>query len=112
METIVSFLSPYLPQVITSFVVLVLAFASVIFFFFDTHELYSSIRKWRKEKQEMEQSLRMLQEEDYFMARVIQVGGAFSLIHSLYVYSNEEGGYYFNPPNKFVLISFNRGGDL
>jgi len=112
MEAIVSFLAPYLPQVIASIVILLLALASVVFFFFDAHELYFSIKQWRKEKRELEWSLRMLQEAEYFIAHVIQVGGEFSMIHSLYVYSNEEGGYYFNPPRKFVLIGFNRGGDL
>ncbi len=31
--------------------------------------------------------------------------------YSMQVYSNEEGGYYFNPPKDFVYISFNRSGD-
>lgn len=66
---------------------------------------------WKKNK-EAKKSLKFLKAHDYFIAHVIQIGGQFSMLYSLTVFRNEEGGYYLNPPSKFVSISFNRAGDM
>lgn len=72
-------------------------------------ELYRKNCKW---KRQLRAQTKLLQGSDYFIAHIIHLGGEFSTTHSMEVYSNEEGGYYFNPPDDFVSLSFNRGGDL
>lgn len=72
-------------------------------------ELYRKNRTW---KRQLRAHTELLQRSDYFIAHIIHLGGAFSTIHSMQVYSDEEGGFYFNPPDDFVSLSFNRGGDL
>lgn len=76
------------------------------------YEIYKKLLGWRKGKKELQRKIILLQTSDHFIAHVIHLGGEFSNMYSLQVYSDEEGGYYFNPPEDFVGVSFNRGGDL
>ena len=66
---------------------------------------------WRKRRAELKARNRLLDNTDYFIAHIIHMGGEFSMTYSMQVFSNEEGGYYFNPPKEFVHVSFNRSGD-
>jgi len=76
------------------------------------YERYEKFMGWQKRQKETKRKDWLLSCSDYFIAHVIHLGGEFSMTHSLQVYSNEDGGYYFNPPKDFVSVSFNRGGDL
>lgn len=75
------------------------------------YELYKKFIRWRKTKKEFRRKVALLKSADYFIAHIIHLGGEFSMTHSLQVFSDEDGGYYFNPPKDFVSVSFNRGGD-
>ncbi len=75
------------------------------------YELYKKIIVWRKARRELWRKINLLESSDYFIAHIIHLGGEFSMTHSLQVFSDEEGGYYFNPPKDFVSVSFNRSGD-
>ena len=76
------------------------------------YELYKKLISLREEKKEFLRKVGLLKSANYFIAHIIHLGGEFSMTHSLQVFSDEDGGYYFNPPKDFVGVSFNRGGDL
>jgi len=75
------------------------------------YELYEKYKRWKLGRAELQRKVSLLKSSDYFIAQIIHLGGEFSTTRSLIVYSNESGGYYFNPPKDFVNIFFNRGGD-
>lgn len=47
-----------------------------------------------------------------YVAKVIQVGGIDSHLFTKTAYILEDGGVYLNPPDKWISIGFNRGGDV
>ena len=75
------------------------------------YEFYKKFLVWSTKRREFKREVALLKSSDYFIAHIIHLGGEFSMTYSLQVYSDEEGGYYFNPPKDFVSVSFNRGGD-
>lgn len=82
------------------------------FFGISVKDIFMWVKDWWKNNREAKQSLKFIKAHNYFIAHVIQIGGQFSTLYSLSVFRNEEGVYYLNPPNKFVSISFTRGGDV
>ncbi len=82
------------------------------FFGISVKDIFMWFKDWWKNNREAKKSLMFLKAHNYFIAHVIQIGGQFSTLYSLNVFRNEEGGYYLNPPSKFVSISFTRGGDV
>lgn len=89
-----------------------LAIIGIITTFTAIYELYKKFLGWRAIKKELQSKIALLESADYFIAHIIHLGGEFSTTYSLQVFSNEWGGYYFNPSKDFVSVSFNRGGDL
>ena len=75
------------------------------------YELYKKFFELKKTKRELQRKIALLESTEYFIAHIIHLGGESSMTYSMQVFSNEEGGYYFNPPKDFVNVSFNRGGD-
>jgi len=73
--------------------------------------VYDLYEKWLEKINKLRRKKAIINDE-YFIAHIIHLGGDFSTTYSLQVFSNEEGGYYFNPPKEFINISFNRGGDF
>src|SRR3989344_122613 len=112
MEFLLSLVAPYLPVFVAVLLAVVVVAISLLAFFFDVNTIFEKLRQWRKDKLEFEKSLEQLKNVDYFIAHITHIGGNFSMIYSMFVYSNEEGGFYFNPAKKFVSVGFNRGGDL
>jgi len=112
MEELLNFSSAYLPPLIVAVLAFIILIFGVIGFFFDARTIYEAARAWRVSKLEFNSSLQHLKSVEYFIAHVTHIGGNFSMLHSYFVYSNEDGGFYFNPPKEFVSIGFNRGGDL
>ncbi len=112
MELLLSFFAPYLPVFLVFILTLFLAVIAILSFFFDVTELAGTAQTWRKEKMEFQKSVNYLKQINYFFAHIVHLGGNFSKIHSLTVLSDKEGGYNFNPPEKFVAIGFNEKGDL
>jgi len=90
---------------------LVISGAGLVFTVFDIFQFRTNVIEWWKRRLEFAESIRLLNASDYFLAHIIHLGGEFSTIYSLQVTVNEEGGYYLNPPRKFVSVGFNRGGD-
>ncbi len=84
---------------------------AVIGAIFTVYRVYTTVSAWKEKRAELKRKEALLENSDYFLAHIIHLGGNFSHTHSMEVYSNEEGGYYFNPPKNFVEVSFNRGGD-
>lgn len=77
--------------------------------------LYSLRTKWLDHKsraQEMARRLRLLRNTDHFIAHLIHFGGEGSDIKVLTVFGEEEGGYFFNPPQDFVRVGSNRPRDV
>ena len=47
-----------------------------------------------------------------YIAEVVQVGGINSHLYTRIAWVPEDVGAYLNPPNQWVSIGFNRGGDV
>ena len=90
----------------------ILSFIGVTFTIFDLYQFRTTLYEWLRRKKDFLDSIRSLNTTDCFTAHIIQIGGNFSKIHSLSVEVQKEGGYYLNPPDKFVSVGFNRGGDF
>ncbi len=80
---------------------------STVFFLID---IYNRIISRIEEKKDIDRKKDLLRLADYFIAHIIHLGGESSTTCSLQVYSNEDGGYYFNPPRDFVSTSLARSG--
>lgn len=78
---------------------------------FTTARVYRSFRKWQENRKELQRKTALLNLAKYFDVHIVHLGGESSTTYSMQTYSNEEGGYYFNPPTDFVNVSFNRAGD-
>ncbi|MES2006974.1 MAG: hypothetical protein V4436_02585 [Patescibacteria group bacterium] len=102
---------PYIWEML-KFLWSLIGFTGVMFTIFDIYEFRSSIIAWWKSRREFDESIKFLKASDSFVAHIIHLGGEFSMTYSMYVMVFEDGGYYLNPPNKFVSVGFNRGGDL
>lgn len=90
----------------------ILTMLGFVFTIFDLFQFRTEILGWWKKRKEFAASARALASTNHFIVDVIQVGGEFSMIHSLAVRVASEGDWYLNPPNRFVWIGWNRGGDL
>lgn len=90
----------------------VLSAVGLLFTIFDFFQIRSEIKEWWKRHKEFARSAKDLALTDHFIVHVIQLGGQFSTVHTLTVRSDSDGGWYLNPPNRFILIGWNRGGDL
>ena len=97
---------------VIGFLITILSFIGVTFTIFDLYQFRTSLYEWAKRKKDFLDSIRSLNATDCFTAHIIHIGGNFSKIHSLSVEVQKEGGYYLNPPSKFVSVGFNRSGDL
>jgi hypothetical protein len=87
-----------LQGVLSNFWGIILTISAPLFFIFDVLSVRTAVNSWRKERKEFKDAVNELDElHDYFIVRVIQVGGMFSTIHSVAAYSNIEGGVYLNP---------------
>jgi hypothetical protein len=73
--------------------------------------VYDFYKNWISKRNEERFKKNAVKNTDYFIAHIIHMGGEFSMTYSMQVFSNEQGGYYFNPPKDYVYVSFNRGGD-
>ncbi len=112
MQQLLSIISPHLPSQVILGITFLVVLVGVVTFFFNVRTIYQKLQNWRKVKLEFQASLRQLKDTDYFIAHIIHLGGNFSMTYSMFVYSNEDGGFYFSPAVEFVSIGFNRGGDL
>jgi hypothetical protein len=77
--------------------------------------LYDLRNKWRERtarRQEEARKLQLLRNTDHFIVHLIHIGGEGTSFNTLRVRGEEEGGYFFNPPQEFVRVSSNRPGDL
>ncbi len=94
------------------YLVLALTFAGFLFTALDLYKVRTSLLAWWNKQKEFEASVALLNASNYFIAHIIQVGGEGSMLYSLVVSVDEEGGYFLNPPKKFVGVCFNRPIDL
>jgi hypothetical protein len=84
----------------------------IIFTIFDVYQTRSILIEWLKKRKELSASTKALRQTDRFIVHVVHVGGAFSMIYSLLLRVDDRGGWYLNPPNRFLNVAWNRGGDL
>jgi hypothetical protein len=98
-------------QLFTGLVALLSAMG-LLFIVFDIFQFRSEILRWWKQRKELTASVVALATADHFVAHVIQLGGQFSTVRSLNVRVDSEGGWYLNPPERFVVVWWTRGGDL
>lgn len=100
------------PITLAAIAVLVFTLISILSGLLGIADIFTWFRERRSSRKEFLRSLRLLKASDYFIAQIIHVGGQFSNLYSIRVFRNDEGGYYLNPPKKFVWVGFTRGGDL